>query len=87
MSTGKSSTQFVRALGSHLTPRQLAVLELVVAGLSNKQVAADLGISEGTVELHMTAILKKSRTESRAALLAKYFTQTSGSKPKRVDPF
>ena len=56
-----------------LTPRQHAVFELVVGGLSNKQVASRLGISEGTVELHMTAIMRKARVESRAALVALHF--------------
>jgi DNA-binding CsgD family transcriptional regulator/PAS domain-containing protein len=63
-----------------LTPRQLAVFELVVAGLSNKQVASRLGISEGTVELHMTAIMRKARVESRAALLALHFTSEARSR-------
>ncbi|HEY3494476.1 MAG TPA: helix-turn-helix transcriptional regulator [Polyangiaceae bacterium] len=56
-----------------LTPRQKAVLELVVEGLSNKQVASRLGISEGTVELHMTAVFQRTRTSSRAELIARFW--------------
>ncbi len=41
-----------------LTPRQIDVLRLIAKGKSNKQIAFDLGLSEGTVKLHITAILK-----------------------------
>ena len=41
-----------------LSPRQLDVLKLIGKGLSNKQIAFELGITEGTVKLYVTAILK-----------------------------
>lgn len=41
-----------------LSPRQLDVLKLIAEGKSNKQIAFDLGLTEGTVKLHVTAILK-----------------------------
>lgn len=41
-----------------LTPRQIDVLKLMAQGESNKQIAFELGLSEGTVKLHVTAILK-----------------------------
>ena len=41
-----------------LTPRQIDVLGLISKGYSNKQIAYELGLTEGTVKLHVTAILK-----------------------------
>ncbi len=41
-----------------LSPRQIEVLKLISLGKSNKQIAYDLGLTEGTVKLHVTAILK-----------------------------
>ena len=58
-----------------LTPRQAAVLELVIAGLGNKQIALRLGIVEGTVELHVTAIFRKARVDSRPTLAARFWTE------------
>jgi DNA-binding NarL/FixJ family response regulator len=56
-----------------LTPRQRNVLGLVAQGLSNKQVAYELSITEGTVKLHVNAILKTLGVSNRtsAALLAR----------------
>lgn len=41
-----------------LTPRQIDVLRCISQGMSNKQIAYALGLTEGTVKLHVTAILK-----------------------------
>lgn len=41
-----------------LTPRQIEVIERAAQGKSNKQIAYELGLTEGTVKLHITAILK-----------------------------
>lgn len=42
-----------------LSPREMEILELVIQGLSNKEIAYHLGISHQTVKNHMTAILDK----------------------------
>ncbi|PNB46531.1 DNA-binding response regulator, partial [Pseudomonas sp. FW305-130] len=42
-----------------LTPREREVMERVVAGLMNKQIAADLGLSEITVKLHRGSMMRK----------------------------
>lgn len=42
-----------------LTPREIQVLELLVEGLSNKTIAARLGISDQTVKFHVAAISGK----------------------------
>lgn len=53
-----------------LTQRQVDVLELVVLGRSNAQIAARLGLSERTVEIHVSALLTRSGRSSRVELVA-----------------
>ncbi len=48
-----------------LTPRQREVLALLGQGQSNKEIARALGLSEGTVKLHVTAILKALKVNNR----------------------
>lgn len=57
-----------------LTPRQSAVLALVAQGESNRSVASKLGCSEKTVELHVSALLAKTRCASRSQLVASFWT-------------
>ena len=52
-----------------LTPRERDVMQLVVAGMLNKQIAAELGISEITIKLHRAQVMHKMRAESFAALV------------------
>ncbi|NNC24867.1 response regulator transcription factor, partial [Salinisphaera sp. USBA-960] len=42
-----------------LTPQQFRVLQMLGAGLLNKQIGYELGVSEATVKAHVTAILRK----------------------------
>jgi FixJ family two-component response regulator len=51
-----------------LTPRELEVLEHVVRGRMNKQIAAALGINERTVKLHRTNLTRTLRVQSVAEL-------------------
>ncbi|MEO8848982.1 MAG: response regulator [Casimicrobiaceae bacterium] len=53
------------ALFSELTPRELEILEHVADGSSNKMIARHLDIAEGTVKLHVKAILRKLNMRSR----------------------
>ena len=48
-----------RVSGQELTPRELEVLERIVAGRSNRDAARDLGISETTVKTHVNSLLSK----------------------------
>ena len=54
---------------SCLTPREREVLPLIVSGLLNKQAAAELAISEITVQIHRGRIMKKMRANSLAELV------------------
>jgi FixJ family two-component response regulator len=52
-----------------LTPREQELLPLLASGLLNKQVAANLGITEYTVQIHRGHIMKKMRADSFATLV------------------
>jgi FixJ family two-component response regulator len=54
---------------SLLTPRESQVLPLIVAGLLNKQAAAELGISEVTLQIHRSRIMQKMVADSFADLV------------------
>lgn len=53
-----------------LSPRQIDVLKLIAEGKSNKQIAYELGLTEGTVKLHVTAILKLLNVYNRTGAVA-----------------
>src|SRR5262245_21990240 len=57
------------AFAEPLTPREQEVLEHIVAGRSNRQIASELGISEHTVKFHVSAVLGKLGVSSRAAAI------------------
>jgi FixJ family two-component response regulator len=52
-----------------LTPREQQVLPLLVSGLLNKQAAAELGITEYTVQIHRGHIMRKMKADSFATLV------------------
>jgi RNA polymerase sigma factor (sigma-70 family) len=54
---------------SALSPREREVLELVVAGQTNKEIARALGISDKTVETHRAQIMRKTSASSLAELV------------------
>jgi len=52
-----------------LTPREQQVISYVTAGLMNKQIAAELGVSEITVKVHRGNVMKKMGARSLADLV------------------
>jgi FixJ family two-component response regulator len=52
-----------------LTPREQAILGLVVAGRRNKQIAFEIGTSEVTVKVHRTNLMRKMQASSLADLI------------------
>jgi RNA polymerase sigma factor (sigma-70 family) len=54
---------------AHLTPREYEVMEMVAAGMSNKQIALDLGVSAKTVEAHRARVMEKMAAGSLADLV------------------
>ncbi len=59
----------VRARIASLTPREREVMEIVVAGKKNKAIAAELGLSERTIEIHRARVMKKMGAESVAEVV------------------
>ena len=59
----------VRARLATLTPREREVLEYVVTGKLNKQIAGDLGTVEQTVKIHRARVMQKMRVQSVAELV------------------
>ncbi|HYR27330.1 MAG TPA: response regulator transcription factor [Thermoanaerobaculia bacterium] len=62
--------QAAASLAVQLTPRELEVTKMVAAGLRNKEIAARLEISEGTVKFHLHGIYEKLHIDGRYALMS-----------------
>jgi DNA-binding NarL/FixJ family response regulator len=58
--------------GHQLTPRQRTILDLIVAGLTNRQIGKLLGISEGTVKAHINSAYKIMGVHNRVNAAAAY---------------
>jgi DNA-binding NarL/FixJ family response regulator len=54
----------------NLSPREIQVLNLAARGLTNKEIAYRLGISDRTVQFHMNSIFNKTGTNSRTEVVA-----------------
>ena len=65
----RSEIEALRGRYKRLTPREREVLPLVVGGLLNKQAAAHLGISEITLQIHRTNVMRKMAAQSLADLV------------------
>jgi FixJ family two-component response regulator len=66
---GRSALDRLRRRYRDLTPREREVLPLVVSGLLNKQAAAELGISEVTLQIHRRNVMQKMVATSLADLV------------------
>jgi FixJ family two-component response regulator len=73
-----------RARLAKLTPREFEVLRLVIAGLLNKQIAAELGIKLRTIKTHRARVMQKMGVVSVAELVR--LAQKAGVAPVPHDP-
>jgi len=68
-----------------LSPREREVLAMILAGKPNRRVAADLDISEKTVEVHRAHIMEKTGAQSFAELVTRAvqtdFMKSATSRP------
>jgi len=65
----QAEAEILRQRFESLTPREREVLPLVVSGLLNKQVAAELGTTEATVKVHRSQLMKKMGADSLPELV------------------
>jgi len=76
---GDTTTTEIQGPFSDLTPRESEILKLIADGQSNKLIARNLGISDGTVKLHVKAVLRKLEVHSRveaAVMYVEHFYQS-----------
>jgi FixJ family two-component response regulator len=71
----------LRARYSSLSTREREVLERVARGMRNKQVAAELGISEVTIKLHRHRLMQKMEARTLASLVSMYDRLKPASEP------
>ena len=78
-----AATAELRERFNSLTPREREVMALVVTGRMNKQIAADIDLSEVTVKLHRGNVMHKMRAKSLAELvrMADRLALPAGQKP------
>jgi FixJ family two-component response regulator len=65
----ESKLSEMRRCFGQLTPREREVMQLVVSGLLNKQIAYKLGTSEITIKVHRASVMSKMQADSVAALV------------------
>ncbi|MBL9199828.1 MAG: response regulator transcription factor [Opitutaceae bacterium] len=63
------ATRIGERMLAQLSPREIEVLQLLARGLSNKEIAAQLGVVEGTVKIHITSIFSKLGVSDRTQAL------------------
>lgn len=78
---GECSVAALRACYDSLTARELEVLGFIVAGLRNKQIAAEMNLAEVTVKVHRAHVMKKMASRSVADLVRS--AETLSIKPDR----
>ena len=75
--TQVTSHQEIQNLVDTLTPRERQVMDMIVAGNTNKQIAYALDISEKTVEAHRAKVMEKLEASSLADLIRKSLTAST----------
>ena len=80
----RAEEALIRARIATLTPREFAVFRLVIAGLLNKQIAAELGAALRTIKTHRGRVMRKLAVESVAELVR--LAQSAGVTPTLPAP-
>jgi len=85
---GDSATGGIDGLATSagLTPRERQVLDMIVRGQANKVIAADLGISQRTVEVHRAGVMRKTGTRSVAELVRRALGPEGGVRDPQRNP-
>lgn len=81
---GDTTTTEKQGPFSELTPRESEILKLIADGQGNKLIARNLGISDGTVKLHVKAVLRKLELHSRveaAVMYIEHYYKSKGQAP------
>jgi len=66
-----ASSQKINSISTHpFSPRELQVITLTAEGLTNKEIAYRLGLSERTIQFHLTSVFNKTGTSSRTEAVA-----------------
>ena len=73
-----ATVQRREAGGVDLTPRQWDLIRMIAAGNTNRQIASQLGLSEGTVRTHCEHIFQRLHVTNRIAAVAKAFPRDIG---------
>jgi FixJ family two-component response regulator len=76
--------QAIRECVARLSAREREVMEYVIAGCLNKQIADALGIAEKTTKIHRGRVMQKMEVNSVAELV--HLCQTAGIGPRRLSP-
>jgi len=71
LGAGPAAKLAARVQGPELTERQAEILQLVAEGKTNKEVGAMMGITEGTVKVHVNHIFRKLGVAGRTAAITK----------------
>ena len=79
----RSQCKEVRDRLATLTPREFDVLKCVIAGMLNKQIASQLGTTEGTIKVHRGRVMEKMGATSVAELVI--LAQKAGIAPSSTD--
>jgi FixJ family two-component response regulator len=66
---GQKTNAIANSLFDSLTPREQEVMRLVTTGMMNKQVAAEMGVSEITVKVHRGNVMRKMKANSLVDLV------------------
>jgi two-component system, LuxR family, response regulator FixJ len=74
----KTQRELIQLRLHRLTPREHEVMELVVTGRANKQIAYELHLSEKTVEIHRSRVMKKMEAQSVAELVRQCLSGVAG---------